>query len=539
MKSEGHRFILGVESLTGLVAGASALVAFVAALVLWLTVGESVSALEASALSRAAFTAAALGSRPSQTRLQELAEAFIPGGGISAVAVMMNDTLAMAYPTLDPAERSQWETVSHTARSGEYNILMVVDLPPSLKAGRAAAAVMALFAIFLTAVAVLTPRYLRKTVLEPLRNILGQADRIDEGGGRSAAAADDSFRKLVDQLSMQDRQLKEMRARALERAETAESRSGAVLEAMDSSVVVLDSRMKPTLWNSSALSVLGPSPESWTGEAALAPFVKHGNREWDSELGGRNYRFSAAGGESGETVVLITDVTESLQLERKLSEESALADLGAFSGGVAHEIGNALCALEGFMTLLARGGDSERTGELLREASLEVDSARRVVEAFRRIAVESTIGSSISCSEALAVIENLAESKGVVFRGRNSLASDCMVPGSAVILTRILDNLLTNAIRIAGRETVVVEAGFTGSSGNFVFSVQDGGPGLPDDPEIVFKPMYSSGEGDGMGLGLTIARRLVRAMGGKMTAAHRPEGGAIFTVRIPAEERKQ
>jgi C4-dicarboxylate-specific signal transduction histidine kinase len=46
--------------------------------------------------------------------------------------------------------------------------------------------------------------------------------------------------------------------------------------------------------------------------------------------------------------------------------------------------------------------------------------------------------------------------------------------------------------------------------------------------------MYTTAQNqEGMGLGLTITRRLVRAMGGSITAANRKDGGAVFTVIIP------
>jgi two-component system sensor histidine kinase BaeS len=70
------------------------------------------------------------------------------------------------------------------------------------------------------------------------------------------------------------------------------------------------------------------------------------------------------------------------------------------------------------------------------------------------------------------------------------------------------------------RETVVIE-------------VADTGPGIPADRlEQVFDRFVKAGDTAGTGLGLSIARDLVAAHGGTIAAANRPEGGAVFTIRL-------
>jgi C4-dicarboxylate-specific signal transduction histidine kinase len=68
--------------------------------------------------------------------------------------------------------------------------------------------------------------------------------------------------------------------------------------------------------------------------------------------------------------------------------------------------------------------------------------------------------------------------------------------------------------------------------------VHDTGPGLPD-PVLarLFEPFFTTrNAGGGLGLGLAISAGIVRDFGGTLTGANGPDGGAVFTVEIPAAE---
>ncbi|MFN3368978.1 MAG: sensor histidine kinase, partial [Thermus sp.] len=101
---------------------------------------------------------------------------------------------------------------------------------------------------------------------------------------------------------------------------------------------------------------------------------------------------------------------------------------------------------------------------------------------------------------------------------------------------RILNNLMDNALRYTPEGgTVTLE--LSQGEGWVRLTVRDTGPGLkPGEEEAVFRRFY---RGDparsrgGSGLGLAIAKALVEAMGGQIQAGNHPEGGAMFTLRLP------
>ncbi len=109
---------------------------------------------------------------------------------------------------------------------------------------------------------------------------------------------------------------------------------------------------------------------------------------------------------------------------------------------------------------------------------------------------------------------------------------------------RVIQNLLENAVRHAGPGRVEVSAKL---DGEFIsLNVRDHGPGLrPEDLDRVFERFYqtdasrtrNASGAKGSGLGLAIARAIAEAHGGRIAAANQPDGGAIFTLRLPLQPR--
>jgi signal transduction histidine kinase len=130
-----------------------------------------------------------------------------------------------------------------------------------------------------------------------------------------------------------------------------------------------------------------------------------------------------------------------------------------------------------------------------------------------------------------------AEAGGVILAMDGPL-SDCMVEGDEQLLARAVENLLDNALRYTprgGRIEVLWQA----QRNLALFIVADTGPGIaPRDLPHLFEPMYRadpsrSRDTGGTGLGLTIARRILRAHGGNLLAENRSSGGAAFTGFVP------
>jgi two-component system sensor histidine kinase KdpD len=112
-----------------------------------------------------------------------------------------------------------------------------------------------------------------------------------------------------------------------------------------------------------------------------------------------------------------------------------------------------------------------------------------------------------------------------------------LVRADAGLLDRVLANILENALRHSpGRREVVVQAGRLGD--RVQIRVVDRGPGVPDAAkDQIFAPFQRGGDaprGNGVGLGLAVARGLTEAMDGTLWAEDTPGGGLTMVVDLPA-----
>ncbi|MCV6586931.1 MAG: HAMP domain-containing histidine kinase [Marinibacterium sp.] len=114
-----------------------------------------------------------------------------------------------------------------------------------------------------------------------------------------------------------------------------------------------------------------------------------------------------------------------------------------------------------------------------------------------------------------------------------SIEDQGVVTGRYNALTRVLRNLLENAVKYGGRTTVTLAR----HQDMAAIHIDDEGPGIPEDQlEEAFEPFQRLGaEGPGSGLGLAIVRAIVTDQGGLVALKNRPEGGLRASVFLPLE----
>jgi len=105
---------------------------------------------------------------------------------------------------------------------------------------------------------------------------------------------------------------------------------------------------------------------------------------------------------------------------------------------------------------------------------------------------------------------------------------------------QVLTNLVQNAIEASPEAGGRVRVSGHGDDRWLELAVRDNGPGIAAEvlPRLFTPFLTTKGPGKGVGLGLTIVRRVVQSMGGTIQAANPPGGGAEFRVRVPRRQRR-
>lgn len=118
-----------------------------------------------------------------------------------------------------------------------------------------------------------------------------------------------------------------------------------------------------------------------------------------------------------------------------------------------------------------------------------------------------------------------------------------MIQVDGMLIEQVLINLLDNAIKHTPDGTEICLA-VQQEEDSVSFEVSDNGPGIPEEEiPLIFNRFYRSdksyGNKRGIGLGLTISKTIVEAHGGKISAANKPYGGAVFRFVLPAQRSRQ
>jgi len=221
-------------------------------------------------------------------------------------------------------------------------------------------------------------------------------------------------------------------------------------------------------------------------------------------------------------------------LIERLAQSERLAALGTMSAVLAHEIKNPLAALKGNAQLLLEGLDEgtrprAQADRVVRSAVRLQGLVDNLLDFVRSGALERM---PIDPAEVLrAAAEDAAP------RARLDLdAAPATWSLDGMCLRQVLENLLRNAEQASPGE---VSASARVDHDRLIFTVSDRGAGLPEgETELIFEPFHTT-KTRGVGLGLTVARRVVELHGGTITARNRPEGGAVIEVAIPREASEE
>lgn len=236
---------------------------------------------------------------------------------------------------------------------------------------------------------------------------------------------------------------------------------------------------------------------------------------------------------------VIEDVTEKVNVQRRLANAERLASVGKHASKVAHELNNPLDGILRYINLAIRIVEQEQLEKpkeyliqcrqglmrMVQIVSELLEFARSTYTPLERTKLEQII------EDALRTVESRTEASNVRIVRNYALGLPQVTSGN---LFQVFCNLARNAVdampnggelristRLTAEDTTAVE-------------FRDTGTGLPANTEVLFEPFFTTkADGKGTGLGLAICRDIIENHHGRITAENAPDGGSVFTVFLP------
>jgi signal transduction histidine kinase len=252
---------------------------------------------------------------------------------------------------------------------------------------------------------------------------------------------------------------------------------------------------------------------------------------------------SGAGRLNG-AVFVIRDMRREREIDQMKTE---------FIANVSHELRTPLTPIKGYGDLLAtRSLDGERVQRFGSEIAIAARQLERIVDQLvqfatiaagrLRLATEPVPAGELVDAAMARWNDRLDERHGLTKRVVASLPA---IQVDRRTMDMALDELIDNAVKYSpdgGRIRLSAAGGENGHTGWVTVTVQDDGVGVPPDRvESIFDD-FSQGDGSatrrfgGLGLGLALVSRVVRAHGGELSCESRPGRGTKMSMRLPVAE---
>jgi len=386
---------------------------------------------------------------------------------------------------------------------------------------------------------------------------IAAAARRYAAGDFSRPARDDASDEIGMVARVLDASIREIGQRAAELA-TDRARMEAILSGMAEGVLVVNTTGHIQLVNAAARRMLrlAATPEGQHYlEIVRRPDIAmqvgtalsgHAGESLEVQLLPDLIIISRSGpvgtGRHPGAVLVLHDITDLRRADRVRRD---------FVANVSHELRTPLTAVRGYVEALLDGGidpaETRRFLEIIARHTLRMERLVRDLLRLARLDAGQEEREHVACPVETLFAGVEAELASSIEARRQCVRRD-VAPDAATVAgdpARLHDawrNLLENAIKYSPEGGTITMAARR-RNGTILLTVTDEGPGIPEAAlPRVFERFYrvdkarSRGERDpgGTGLGLAIVKHLIELHGGRVTATNRPDGGAVFTVELPA-----
>src|SRR6266850_189025 len=277
----------------------------------------------------------------------------------------------------------------------------------------------------------------------------------------------------------------------------------------------------------------------------LAPVMgtaEPSNRQ-EIQIGPRRYHyqwFHMAGRNQGEDRIglVFRDTTDESRLQDKLIQAEKSGSLGTLTAGIGHELNNPLFGILGLGEAIGEEANLDRVRSYAHDIVQHGRRMAAIIRDFTGVTARETsdqrqpVHLERELDQAIATLTGSMDASGLAIQ--RTYAGDTCVLALPDQLRQAFTNVLMNAIQaMKGRGTLRLSTSLTDTS--VVTTIADSGPGIPKQHlSKIFDPFFTTkGQGEGSGLGLTVARRIIKKFGGDIRIESQEGSGTSCIVTLP------
>ncbi|MCE7978765.1 MAG: hypothetical protein DYH03_16935 [Nitrospira sp. NTP1] len=277
---------------------------------------------------------------------------------------------------------------------------------------------------------------------------------------------------------------------------------------------------------------LGPMPAASRRELRIGPHLYQ--YEW--------FPLESRSGAGKRFGLVLRDTTDESRLQDQLIQAEKSGSLDVLTAGIGHELNNPLFGILGLGEAIQEECDLVRAKGYAQDIVGHGRKMAAIIRDFTGVATRESKSQRIpvdvtaQLEQALAIVQTSHECLGLNVQKHYVPVSPVTALPDQLRLAFI--NVLTNAIQAMngqGNLWLTTEE----QDDLITIKIRDNGPGIPKQHlGKVFDPFYTTkGQGEGSGLGLTVAQRLIKKFGGEIRLESPPEGqGTTCVIALPAEK---
>jgi PAS domain S-box-containing protein len=244
---------------------------------------------------------------------------------------------------------------------------------------------------------------------------------------------------------------------------------------------------------------------------------------------------------------LCTDISQRIKMEEKIKQKDRLALMGRLTTSIAHEIRNPLSAVKMNLQLLLNGsalsGNDLRRLQIALEQSVRLEAiVNRMMDFAKPITLDySLIHMDALVGEAISLLKSRISDSGVTITRYNSSDPPSLMADHDQVLEALI-NIISNAIDAVdgmngqGRIDIKSRHEIKNNESFLVLTITDNGKGIAKEyVQEIFEAFFTKGKKDGVGLGLSITRKIIQAHHGSIHVKSKENCGTTFTLSIPVE----